>query len=125
MGGAYNLFLPEREETLVPLQEALSLRYTVVEGKHLGGDMCTGRLVKLSDKGGEVRADTPVAPWSNIKIQLTDFNGEVIPGDVYAKVMGPPAEGAAGFAVHFTSVPPKVKTFLQGLLASCSAGNIA
>lgn len=124
IGGAYNLFLPESAETLLSLQEALALRYTMVEGKRLGGDVYTGRLVKLSDRGGEVHADTVVAPWSNIKIRLTDFSGTLLPGDLYAKVMGAPLEGAAGFAVRFTSVPPAVRTFLQNLLASLAPSGL-
>jgi adenylate cyclase len=125
IGGAYNLFLPESAETLVPLQEALAFQYTVMEGKHLSGAVCTGRLVKLSDRGGEVHTDTAMVPWSNIKIQLTDWSGTIIPGDLYAKVMGPPPAGVAGFAVRFTSVPPAVRTFLQNLLTSLPPSGLA
>ncbi len=123
IGGAYNLFLPDREEALVPLRETIPLRYTVLEGKHLGGAASTGRFVKLSAKGAEVYADHPMALWSDIKIQLTGSNGEPLPGDLYAKVQRNVVENHPGFYVHFTSISPEIATFLQGALASCSPGN--
>jgi hypothetical protein len=50
-------------------------------------------------------------------MQLVGFNGEPIPGDLYAKVMGPQAQHFRGFTVRFTFIPPEVETFLQDLLA--------
>ena len=123
IGGAYNLFLPDREEGLVPLRETIPLRYTVLEGKHLGEAAFTGRLVKLSAKGAEVYADHPMALRSDIKIQLTGGNGEPLPGDLYAKVQRHVAENHPGFYVHFTSISPEIAASLQGMLASCSPGN--
>src|SRR5215510_9294966 len=48
IGGEHNLFLPDGEETLVPLREGIPVRYTFLEGKYLSGAVCTGSLVKLS-----------------------------------------------------------------------------
>jgi adenylate cyclase len=120
IGGKYNLFLPERAVTLVRLPQAIPLQFTLLEGKQLGDALCTGSLVKLSAKDGEVRSDHAVEPWSNIKLQLMSNNGEELPGDLYAKVMGPIPEGSHGFAVHFTSVPPEVAAFFERLLATCA-----
>ena len=120
IGGKYNLFLPERAVTLVRLPQAIPLQFTLLEGKQLGDALGTGSLVKLSAKDGEVRSDHAVEPWSNIKLQLMSNNGEELPGDLYAKVMGPIPEGSHGFAVHFTSVPPEVAAFFERLLATCA-----
>jgi adenylate cyclase len=117
IGGAHDLFLPEREDPFFSLHEGISLRYTVLEGKYLDGTAFTGRLVRLSAQGGEIHSDTLVSPWSNIRIQLTDLNGEPIPGHLYGKVMRQFSEGPGGFAVHFTSMAPEVTTFFQSLLA--------
>jgi hypothetical protein len=51
---------------------------------------------------------------------LQSTNGEELPGDLYAKVMGMLSEGSSGFAAHFTSVPPEVAAFFERLLAACS-----
>jgi adenylate cyclase len=120
IGGKYNLFLPERAATLVPLPQALPLQFTLLEGKYMGDTVFTGSLVKLSAKDGEVRSDHPVESWSNIKIQLMSDNGTERPNDLYAKVTGALAEGQPGFAVHFTSIPPEVAVFFERLLTVCS-----
>jgi len=116
IGGAYNLFLSEREEVLLPLQQEIPLRYAVLEGAYVGRTVHQGSFVTLSTKGGEVRSDHPIAPWSNIKMQLMDHNGERLPGEIYAKVLRHFSESCPGFYVHFTSIPPEVATFFQRLL---------
>jgi hypothetical protein len=57
---------------------------------------------------------------SNIKIQLLSNNGEELPDDLYAKVMGTLAEDSPGFVVHLTSIHPKVAAFFEGLMAARS-----
>ena len=123
ISGEYNLFLPEREDVLLPLHQEIPLRCTVLEGKHLGGTMFRGAFVKLSGKGGEVRCEHPVAPFSEIKMRLMGTNGEEIPGDLYGKVVGKPTDSGASFAVRFTSVAPEVVSFLHGLLLSSTSRN--
>jgi class 3 adenylate cyclase len=102
IGGSYDVFLP-------------------VEGKHSGDSMHTGRLVRLSVKGGEMLAEMPIAPWRNLKIQLIDRDGRVIPSDLYAKVMDGPPQGLSGCYVRFTSVPPGVAAFLRQVLGVSAA----
>jgi adenylate cyclase len=121
IGGEYNLFLPEREEVLFLLHQEIPLRYTVLEGKHLGGTMFKGSFVKLSGKGGEVRSEQPVTPWSDIKMRLMGTDGEEIPADLYGKVVDKPTDTRASFAVRFTSIPPEVVTFLQSLSLSSTS----
>lgn len=118
IGGTYNLFLPQSEDTFAPLQQALPMHYTVLEGKHLSEAVLIGHFVALSRKGGEVCSDARVALWRDIKIQFTGSNGEALPGSLYAKVVGHLPEHRAGFWVQFTFVPPEVETFFQALLAS-------
>jgi hypothetical protein len=77
-----------------------------------------GSFVKLSVKGGEICADDPGLPLSNLRIQLTGLNGEEIPGSLYAKVLGKPTDRRASFSVRFTSIPPAIAAFFRGLAAS-------
>jgi adenylate cyclase len=118
IGGAYNLFLPEKHEVLLPLQQELLLQYRVLEGEHLGRTVYTGRFVTVSTKGGEICSDHPALPWSNVKIQLLGDNGVTLPGELYAKVLRHLPERGPGFYVHFTSVSPEVAMFFQRLLES-------
>ncbi len=117
IGGAHDLFLPEGEDTFFPLHEKIPLMYTSLEGKYLSGAVLTGSLVKLSFKGGEIHSNTPLSPWSNIRIKLMNVNGEPLPGHLYGKVIRQLSEEPRGFAVHFTSMAPEVTTFFQSLLA--------
>jgi adenylate cyclase len=121
IGGEYDLFLPEREDTPLPLRQEIPLRYTVLEGKHLGGTTFKGSFVKLSAKGGEVCSAQSVTPWSDLKIRLMGTDGEEIPGDLYGKVVGKPTHADASFAVRFTSIPPAVATFLHRLLVNVAS----
>ena len=123
IGGTYSLFLPEREEELVSLQQQIPLQYTVLEGEHAGRTVYKGHFITLSAKGGEVRSDYAVAPWSNLRIRLLDSNGDTIPGELYVKVLRHLPESRPGFYAHFTSIPPDIAAFFQRLLASSSPGN--
>jgi adenylate cyclase len=124
IGGAYNLFLPERDEALLSLPQELPLQYTVLEGEHVGRTVYEGSFVTLSARGGEIRSDHPSAPWSNLRIRLMGHNGEVLHGELYAKVLRHLPESRPGFYAHFTSIPPEVATFFQRLLALGSPGNV-
>jgi adenylate cyclase len=124
IGGAYHLFLPEREETLLPLRQAVLLQYTVLEGEHIGRIIYQGRFATVSARGGEIHSEHPIAPWSNIKLRLMGHNGEAIHGDLYAKVLRHLSGSRPGFYVHFTSVPPDVAAFLQQLLALGAPENV-
>jgi adenylate cyclase len=116
IGGPYNLFLPERAAALVPLPQAIPLQFTRLEDKRMGDAVCTGSLVKLSTRDGEVRSDHPIEPWSDIKIRLVSHHGEELPDDLYAKVMGTVTKDAPGFVVHFTFIPLQAATFFERLL---------
>ena len=115
--GPYNLVLPAREDALVLLREAIALRITVLDGTRLSGRVCTGSLVKLSMKGAEVCCEHPITPFSHLKLQLIGRNGEMIPGDLYGKVVGPPTGHRPGYSVHFTAIPPQHMAFVQQLLS--------
>jgi class 3 adenylate cyclase/CHASE3 domain sensor protein len=113
IGGAYDLLLTEQEENLTPLVREIAVHYTVLEGKFAAPEMVTGCLLKLGVHTAELRSDEPVAPWSNLKMQLMHPNGEVVSGDLIAKVLGCPNETGTRVVVRFTSVPQEVRTFLD------------
>ena len=92
IGGAYDLFLTEQEENLTPLAREITVSYSVLEGKFAGGEMLTGCLIKLGMNTAELLSDEPVASLSNLKMQLMNPNGEVVSGDLIAKVVGGPNE---------------------------------
>ena len=118
MGGEHNLFLPEQQEDLSPLTAEIEIRYTVLEEKFAGRTVLEGHLVKLSTREAEVFSEHPVPPLSNLKIQVIDTEGRVVPGDLYGKVVGQPEDDHTRFYLRFTSMPSEIATFVRGLLAS-------
>lgn len=116
IGEPCNLSLPETEHPLFPLEEHIPLRYKPLEGKYLDDFVSTGHVVKLSVKGCEIVSDAPVTLWSNLKMQLLDHKGDMLYGDLYAKVLRCLPDRRAGFYAHFTFIPPEVATFFRGLL---------
>jgi adenylate cyclase len=118
IGAPYNYFLPEPHDPLVPLDPVLVLRYTVLEEKHVGRTVFTGRLMQLSAKSGVIYSDHPVPALSNIKIWLTTRTGANLPGDLYGKVVTHSTTSKMYFRVRFTSSAPHIMTFLQEVLKS-------
>jgi PAS domain S-box-containing protein len=120
IGGSHKLSLPEIVETLVPLPDEIPLRYEVVEGAQLGGELSKGGVTRLSLKEAVVRLERAVPTLSNLNIHLIGSDGEQVPGTLYAKVLGPaPGEGAR-YSVRFTSVSPDIEAFLRTFLGAGS-----
>ena len=115
IGGAHALCLPTATETLHPLPQALDLRYTILEGKFAGSAMSRGRLVKLTTRTAALHLDQPVAAFSNLKLHLLQPGGEMIPGELFAKVVETCPADACGVVVRFTSIPEAARTFLDTL----------
>ena len=113
IGGAHQLCLPTPTETLVALPQALAVRYTVLEGKFAGSTMYGGRVVKLAPRTAELHVDQPVAAFSNLKLHLLRPSGEVVPGELFAKVVETMPDDASRVVVHFTSIPEAARTFLD------------
>jgi hypothetical protein len=113
MRGTHHLVLPTQTETLVPLLQALDVRYTVLEGKFADSTLFGGRMVKLATRTAELHVDQPVAAFSNLKLYLLRPTGEVVPGDLFAKVIETRPEDASRVVVRFTSVPETARTFLD------------
>jgi len=89
------------------------VRYTILEGKFAGSTMYDGRVVKLATKTAELHVDQPVAAFSNLKLHLLRPTGEVVPGELFAKVVETLPEDASRVVVSFTSIPETARTFLD------------
>jgi len=113
MRGAHALDLPNQTEMLVSLPQALDVRYTVLEGKFAGSAIYTGRMLKLATKTAELHLDQPVTAFSNLKLHLLRPTGEVMPGELFAKVVETRPEDASRVVVRFTSLPEAARTFLD------------
>ncbi len=116
VGGDFNLFLPVREEPLVPLRGPLPVRFATISGKRVDGPESEGLLVRLSMKEAEVETRERPEPFRNLRLRFVAGDGSVIPGELYGKVSSP-RPAAKGFGLTFTSVPPEIRSFLETVLA--------
>lgn len=116
IGGKYQLFLPETDDTMQPLEREVPLEYTVLEGKHAVGNLFQGRFIKLSKSGAELQTEQPLDVLSNLKLHLlTGIDRAQLSGDLYAKVIKQMDETPHRFTIRFTSVPPEITIALQAL----------
>jgi adenylate cyclase len=115
IGGTHSLCLPTPTETRVLLPQALNIRYTVLEGKFAGSTMYGGRVIKLATRTAELHLEQPVAAFSNLKLHLLRPTGEVVPGELFGKVVDILPEDTCGVVVHFTSIPEAARTFLDAM----------
>lgn len=121
IGGAHDLFLPMPAEAPILLPQALTVHYNVLEGKFAGSLMYDGRLLTLTTRTAELEVDQPVAVFSNLKLHLTRPTGELVPGEIFAKVIATQPSDASRIVVHFTTISEAVRTFLDTLRRSASS----
>ena len=119
IAGDYNLFLPQEEEVFVNLSSPLPLRYTILEGKHIGADVFNGSLVQLSDRGALIishqkRKDDVPLELSNIKLNLLDEVTGKCSDDIYAKVTSVDIEKKS-FYIYITAQSSEVGRQLKAL----------
>jgi adenylate cyclase len=118
--GTYNLALPERQEHLFPLPQAISLQYAVLDEKHIDSTLFKGSLVQLSQRGGEIQLvdlnpETFPLEHTNLKFNLfLPDDPTFAEEDIYAKVLKASLDTGL-ISVYFTAKSPTVTNKLEQL----------
>ncbi len=111
----YNLYLSKEEEIYFPLEQPLSIQYTILEGKHLSKSLYSGQIQEMSRHGALIIVEdsdqTLPEALTNIKINLMSETPELTE-DIYAKVIDQPAMEKQ-FYIRFTAKPPAVQAQLN------------
>lgn len=120
IAGNYQLYIKKEDEVFLPVDEAVPLKYTILEGKHVGENTFSGRLIEISTRGGLIQTENgeeslPVV-LTNIKLNLKSSRAEMRE-DVYAKVMERPA-APNQFYIRFTSRPPAIEAEFEQTYAA-------
>jgi len=110
------LMLEEEETSFSTLAEPLPFSYATLTGKHLSDQMQPGILVSLSHRQAVIEVTDPLPSHTNIMLRLEPEIGEVESLEGYAKVIHPIEEKDKRYLVHFTSVSPKLQTWLRRLV---------
>jgi adenylate cyclase len=111
IAGDFNLFLSEQEDEPVCLEQEISVRYCIVEGKHLGEAEFAGRVVRLSGRMGELYSDSPAPLMSNLRLQFVTSDGQELTKSLYGKVIRHLSDNGKRFSVRFTSSLPESVLF--------------
>jgi adenylate cyclase len=142
IGGSYNLELPSINESLQILPYPIPITYRILEEKHLGMEVFTGELQKLSLYGAEILGERNIPVLTNLKIHLqvaisnpSNPSQQIIEDEIYAKVLINHQPNQVMFAeqlegeisqqrsrhnkeiyVHFTTVPSNLKTWIKSVI---------
>ncbi|MBF0501164.1 MAG: adenylate/guanylate cyclase domain-containing protein [Candidatus Riflebacteria bacterium] len=112
--GDFNLYLPEKApENMTEITSGLGVRISVLEGKHAGDETIEGEIIRLSARSAVIRSNMKAERFGNLKLALIGSDGREMEDDLYVKVTESPAESSSTFKVYFTSIPLKIRDFLQ------------
>jgi adenylate cyclase len=113
IAGQYNLALEWKNPALVTLARQIPLRYTVLEGKHVGKKGLEGSVIRLSEKTAVIALEEPLELLTNLKMNIGDVDEKLSTRDFYGKVIERSEEIGHALVVCFTSVPPEVDAYFQ------------
>jgi len=122
VGGDYDIDLPTETDDYLDLAPAVPMQFAEIEGKQVSDVFAAAELVQLGAKGAVIRSDQRVAKLANLKIVFDQDVAGASLDDLYAKVVGEPDERPGHLEIRFTSVPPDVRSFLDGLGARGARG---
>jgi adenylate cyclase len=110
------LLLAGGEIIFTTLGAPLPFHYLVLTDKHLGEQMHPGSLVGLSPRRAVVETSGNLPQHANIMLQLEVEPEAGKSEEVYAKVVQPLDAASRRYVIHFTSVPPGIRTRLHRLV---------
>ncbi|MEE8541034.1 MAG: adenylate/guanylate cyclase domain-containing protein [Desulfobacterales bacterium] len=111
LAGRYNLTLQDEDPDLLTLKRQIPLRYTVLDGKHVGQEGLEGSIIRLSKKSAEIELEQAVDDLTNLKMNLSDVEADLIDRDFYGKIIQSSAKSQTTHTLRFTAVPPEISTY--------------
>jgi class 3 adenylate cyclase/ActR/RegA family two-component response regulator len=110
VAGRHGLQVPRAPEVLRPLVRPIPVSFSVLHGEQMTATESEGRMVQASDKSAQVLCDPAPAAMSNLRVRARHPDGADVPGEVYAKVVGP---APGGVRIRFTSYAPELARLLR------------
>ena len=116
--GTYNILLPKQEHILVELDESLPMTFSILDGKHMTGEILSGQIIRLSSAAAIIKTSHQIPVLTNLRMDFPVPGKEGdIAGDLYAKVVGIPV-GEEEMEVRFTAVPEEVGDVIRYLASN-------
>jgi hypothetical protein len=113
--GPYDAHLPDRDETPIPLERPINVQLYRLNQKILAEAQVTARITHISLTSAVIALKSAIGQWEDVRLLILNDDMELVPGEVYAKVVTAAAKGDGWEAtVRFTSVSPEAyKLFRQ------------
>jgi class 3 adenylate cyclase len=116
VGGPFNLALRSSGESLrVPLR-SIELIYVMLGGKHVGSVIHDAKVHRISTKSAEIETRDPLNENDDLKLNLAHASPQLERLDFYAKVVRCDTIDRRRVRVSFTSLPPEISAYFEGLL---------
>jgi adenylate cyclase len=116
IGGQYNLTLEHEVLELHTLSREIPIRFSVLDGKHMGAGEFEGAIIRLSRKSAELRVQFPLELLINLKINLSMVSEELFHKDFYGKVIESFDTDPSTCSVRFTALPSEIDGYFQAAL---------
>jgi len=108
IGEPYNVYLTEKDETLVPVKEKIDIQVYRLDEKVVTGSGTAARITHISPSSAKVVLPEELSRWENVRFQLLNEQLDPEPGAVYAKVISVTrVDDGHEAEIHFTSVSPE------------------
>jgi len=109
------LVIDQEETHCTPLVEPQPLHYVRLSDKHLNEQTQPAILVGLSHRQGVIETCGSLQPYDNVLFRSPSTNGDDQVHDFYAKVIRSVDGSENRYLVHFTSISPEARVWLQQL----------
>lgn len=110
------------EEAACPaLAEPVPVQYVLLTGKHFNEQMESANFVALSLRRAVIETRNPLPAYANLLLRMDAVAGEEEVPELYAKVLRSLDKSGNRYLIHFTSVPPRVRTRLSTLVVQTTA----
>jgi adenylate cyclase len=117
LGHAEHPELALGEETACTvLVEPLPVHYVLLTGKHFNERMEPGRLVALSRRQAVLTSSAQIPAHSNLLLWLKALPEEAERSELYAKAIRILGGSGSQCLIHFTSIPPNVRAWMNRLV---------
>ncbi len=118
IAGPFSVALDRADQELTPVPRELYIDYEVVLGKHVFGSSGAARVLSFSRTELVTERIRGLKPFDDIRIVLRAGSPQLRRMWVYAKTVEMDPDGKSPTRMRFTSVPPEVLGYLEGLIDS-------
>ena len=105
----------ETEEACAPLSAPMPVHFVRLTGKHFDERQELAHFTALSQHQAVLKVLTSVPVYSNLLLRLEKVAGDQEAPELYAKVLRSLDEPDSRYLIHFTSVPPCVRSRIDQL----------